>query len=498
MSENTLERTDQQESSFQRRRKQRKNRRIFWIVFVILVAIAAGGFSYYQYIYLPSQVTVESTDAQMQTATIRQGNLVLYASGAGELKPASDVVLTFPVNAEILSVEVAVGDVVEAGQVLMTLDTTDLVTAYQKAQRNFNELVSPASIAKAKQTVASYEVEVQDSESTLKYLISPEVYYWEGKIADAQAALAEAKNNNNQTAVADAERLLANAKAGLKQANYNYQYSYLAANFTYQECSGNGPSRSCTDYVSAPTEASIQDARYTVDLNKALQQEAQDYLTLITTGTVPVGATGSQITNYFNLQEALQTAQENLASAELVAPISGVVTALSGEVGDLSNASTSVTITDVSSLHVQVYLDSSDWDKMAIGYDAEVVFDSLPDKTFNGKVVQVDPFLTSSMGASLVGGLVQLDPDSQPILAKMPLGSSAAVDVIGGRAEGAILVPVEALKEVSDGQYSVFVMVDGEPKLRLVQIGIKDIYYAEVISGLEVGDVVTTGIVETQ
>jgi hypothetical protein len=32
----------------------------------------------------------------------------------------------------------------------------------------------------------------------------------------------------------------------------------------------------------------------------------------------------------------------------------------------------------------------------------------------------------------------------------------------------------------------------------LVQIGIKDIYYAEVISGLEVGDVVTTGIVETQ
>jgi HlyD family secretion protein len=41
-------------------------------------------------------------------------------------------------------------------------------------------------------------------------------------------------------------------------------------------------------------------------------------------------------------------------------------------------------------------------------------------------------------------------------------------------------------------------MVDGEPKLRVVEIGLQDLFYAEVISGLEPGDVVTTGITETE
>ena len=72
------------------------------------------------------------------------------------------------------------------------------------------------------------------------------------------------------------------------------------------------------------------------------------------------------------------------------------------------------------------------------------------------------------------------------------------MEVIGGRAEGAILVPSEALKEASPGQYTVFVMEDGEPKLRVVEIGLQDLFYAEVISGLEAGDVVTTGITETE
>ena len=498
MTETTAENTQQPESSFQRRRKKRKNRRLFWMVFLILLAIGAGGFSYYQYMYLPSQTPVESTDSQLQTATVRRGDLVLYASGAGELIPASDVVLNFPVNAEIVSVNVSVGDHVEQGQVLMALDISDMMSVYVKAQRNFNELVSPAAVAQAKQAVAALEVDLQSAETTLKYLISPEVYYWEGKIRSAQDALAEAKANNNQDGIDEADRLLANAEAGLKQANYTYQNSYLAQQFTFQECSGNGPSRTCTEYVSPPTQASIQDARYTVELNQALLMEAEDYLTLLTTGAAPEGATGSKIANYYSLLETMQDAQENLEAAEMIAPTSGIITALSGEVGDLSNSSTSVTITDISTLYVQVYLDSSDWDKISLGYDVEVVFDALPDEVFSGSVVQVDPFLTASQGASLVGALVELDPESQSILAKMPLGSSAAVEVIGGRTEGALLVPVEALREVSEGEYSVFVLADGEPVLRLVEIGIKDIYYAEVLSGLETGDVVTTGIVETE
>jgi hypothetical protein len=70
--------------------------------------------------------------------------------------------------------------------------------------------------------------------------------------------------------------------------------------------------------------------------------------------------------------------------------------------------------------------------------------------------------------------------------------------VIGGRTEDAVLVPVEALREISPGEYTVFVMEDGEPRLCVVTVGIMDFTSAEITSGLEAGEVVTTGIVETE
>jgi hypothetical protein len=41
-------------------------------------------------------------------------------------------------------------------------------------------------------------------------------------------------------------------------------------------------------------------------------------------------------------------------------------------------------------------------------------------------------------------------------------------------------------------------MTDGEPRLQLVEIGIQDLSSVEITSGLNQGDVITTGIAETQ
>jgi multidrug efflux pump subunit AcrA (membrane-fusion protein) len=72
------------------------------------------------------------------------------------------------------------------------------------------------------------------------------------------------------------------------------------------------------------------------------------------------------------------------------------------------------------------------------------------------------------------------------------------VDVIGGKAEDAVLIPVEALHEIDGGKYTAFVMENGSPRLRTVEVGLQDITYAEIRSGIEAGEIVTTGIVETQ
>jgi multidrug efflux pump subunit AcrA (membrane-fusion protein) len=133
-----------------------------------------------------------------------------------------------------------------------------------------------------------------------------------------------------------------------------------------------------------------------------------------------------------------------------------------------------------------------------LDYPVEVVFDALPDDVFDGQVIQIDPQLVSQNGLSVVRALVQLDTESFAKPQTLPVGMNATVEVIGGRADNAVLVPVEALREITADQYAVFVMEDGEPVLRMVEVGLMDFSFAEIISGLEAGETVTTGIVQTQ
>ena len=98
----------------------------------------------------------------------------------------------------------------------------------------------------------------------------------------------------------------------------------------------------------------------------------------------------------------------------------------------------------------------------------------------------------------VVRGLVALDGEQTELPQGLLMGITASVDIIAGKAENAVLVPVEALRELGADEYAVFVMAEGEPNLRQVQVGLQDYTYAEIISGLEAGETVSTGIVEVK
>jgi phage gp45-like len=117
---------------------------------------------------------------------------------------------------------------------------------------------------------------------------------------------------------------------------------------------------------------------------------------------------------------------------------------------------------------------------------------------YTGTVIQVDPSLESVANIQAVRVLARLNPESFTKPRDLPVGLNASVEVIGGRTSDAVLVPVEALREITPGEYAVFVMEGGEPKLRMVTVGLMDFTSAEIIEGVGVGDIVTTGIVATQ
>lgn len=469
-------------------------KRTYWIILTIVFLASAGGFAYYKFLYTPDQQAEESA---LQTATVRRGDLVIYASGSGTLTAAAEASFGFGTSGQVKNVYAKVGDVVEAGQLLAELDSTTEEIQYAQAKRDLAELVSPSAIATAEQTLAEARLEVDSTYSTLAYLISPTVLKSEEEVARIEAELAAAKQQAESAPSTEADQKVKDLEAQLdlsqeklKGNQVYYEEVYLPDNFTRKD------RETRTKYVSRPAEASIAQARAEYDLAKAAVVEAENYLSALKGEEIPEDATGTNLTELENAQLNLQSVEETLNGTRLVAPISGTIMSLDIVVGDTAGTSEVVTIADLSQKYLEVYLDETDWGNIAVGYEAEVTFDALPDQIFTGKVTQVDPGLYTSNNTSVVRGLVLLD-DTQTGL-NLPIGSAAAADIIGGRAENAVLVPVDALRETFPGSYAVFVVENGKPRLRVVEVGIQDLLYAEIKSGLEEGEVVSTGLVETQ
>ena len=487
------------------------------VVIVIVMAIMAvgGGYIYRQ---VSSQNTTNATTrSSLQTAKATIGDLVLYANGTGTVMPAAESSFGFNASGQVSEIFVEIGDHVEAGQVLAQLDDTHAKIDLAEAQEAMNKLTSVTAIAEAKQSLADAQYDYQIAKETLAYLISPEVLFWEEKVAEREQILAEAQAAAQSDSSNKAKQKVETAEASLEYAQDNlayfqriYPYDYVKKTFTQTETRRirdalrtvpviivDEETGEESELIYPPTEGEIGMARADYELAKASVAEAQTYLDILNGADIPEGATGTDLVTYMQTKHALKMAEYNLNATRLVAPISGTVTALDINIGDLVDGSSVMTISNLDQPYsLEAYLDADDWGYVQVGYEVGVTYDIIPDQVFNGTVTGIDPMLdTTSSNSALVRITARLDDN---ISYDLPSGSAASVDVIGGKAESAVLVPVEALHEIGEGKYTLFVMENGKPRLRVVEVGLQDLTKAEIISGLNAGDIVTTGVVETK
>lgn len=348
------------------------------ITLLVLLLIVVAGIAGYQVLLKPNSAV--ATPAQIQTVVARTGELVIFASGAGQVIPATEISIGFDESGTLSEILISVGEKVQAGQTLAQLQTerTEEEVALAVAQAELDVLTAQQALDEI------YETAQMDAAEALK------------AVEDAQKALSDL--NNSQLAQAQALQAVAEADEALKTA-------YSAYN--------------------------------------------------------------------------------------------GTILSIDASVGESVGTGAIITLADLSRPVLTVYLDETDIGMVEVGYEAEVVFDSLPDSTFSGRVISVDPSLQTVSNIDTIVAQVKLDvdPSSQPF--SLPVGSNASVDVIGGRVEDAVLIPVEALRDLGDGEYAVFVMQNGESRLRVVTVGLLDYTTAAITDGLEAGEVVTTGVVET-
>jgi multidrug efflux pump subunit AcrA (membrane-fusion protein) len=471
----------------------------------------AGGAFYYGGVYLPAQ---KASQPILQTAVARRGTIVLSASGTGALQAANQSDLAFRATGRLARLYAHVGDQVKQGDLLAELDNTTQQLKLEQAKTKFETLTSVSAIGAAQRSMAADAKKLQSEELQLEYLLSPDVYYWENEISKyeraaklAQSAVEAAPADKDaQQKLRKAQDVLGFGQDKLKQARKDY-HDYALANFMVRTV--DHATHAEEYYLGTPTDADILKARQDVTIARGALTEATNLYAALTGGKVPAHASGTGLIALEQAKLDLQSAQDNLKATQLVAPFSGTVISISAPFGPVSAVPTAVgsggstnpvrstaimTIADESTLYVHTFVDESDYTKFKVGNRANVVFDALPDQTFSGQVTQVDPALSTSSGSAVVSGLVRMDPASADLL----LGMGGSVIVIAAESQNVVVVPVAALHEYSPGKFSVFVMQDGKLMVQPVEVGLRDLVNAEIKSGLQAGDTVSTGLLGTK
>lgn len=479
-----------------------RDRRRRWALIVpaALVIVIAGGLVYYQNVYLPAQVAKQSP---LETTTATRGDLTVSIQGTGILQPAAQVQLGFGTSGKIASITVKPGDQVKQGQILAQLDNTSQQVKYQQAQRAHADFTSAAAIAQAQGAVAKAQDTLTNAQYALMQVISPAVFYSEQKVEADQAALAAAQSAGGSSPTAEQQQAIDAAQAQLKKDQAElagnqmwYQQVYLPLNYTVKVANPTSTSASHkpVKLVKPPSQVEIDTAQANYDVAKTTLQQDQWYLDALSGKDIPANAGGTNLASYLSAKFALQSAQATLAATQITAPAAGTVLTVSDKIGDNVGTTPFIVVGDLSSLYLQTYVSEKDYQEFKVGREADIVFDALPAQNFLGKVVQVNPGLDTSTNTPVVSGLVALNPTTTPLL----VGMSASVNVVVGRAQGAVLVPLAALHEYAPGKYAVFVMRDGKLNVDFVQVGLQGAAVAEVTSGLNPGDVVSTGLLGTK
>lgn len=298
----------------------------------------------------------------------------------GTVEANESAALAFQTSGKIAEVLVSEGDYVTAGTVLARIDAAsaqrsvdDARLSLENVQLDLQTLLEPPSesdVEQARLGVVSAQASYSDAARSSS----------ETQIQTAQLKLDQAQQTydlevQKRANMSGSEEELSLQDAAVGAASFNLEIARL----------------NLQDLQTPDNQGSLWSAGINIQIAELNYEQALN------------GASASQITNaqlaVENAEVNLANAEATLAKTELVAPISGVITALNIEPGTtVSQATTAVEITDISTLWLTASLHELDLDQVSEGMSATVTFDSLPDVTFPATLTRIDWIGTETDG----------------------------------------------------------------------------------------------------
>ncbi len=480
----------------------------------IVIGIAVIGFTWYSTSISPS------------------GNFVSVAIGpiteevdiSGVVKAAHSTDLAFQTSGSVASVRVHVGDHVEAGQTLITLENTSQSAAVALAKANLE--IQLAKLAALNAGTRSEQISIDQTAVTqtklaLESALSSAYANADDAVhAKADQVFTNTGSMNAQLAVLVPDETLAN-RVQAERVTLNPLFSSWQVALVSPSGSQDITNLSETnlrtimvflnDLTAALAEAlpngpisAVTLAGYQVNVNAGRLNVSGALSTLISAdaayeaavGTLALAQAGATKNDIDVQKAAVNAAQASVAAAEalyaqttIVAPVSGTITAQNANLGETVIPGTPLVsmITD-GKYQVSAQIPEIDVGKIKVGDTVDITLIAYPDVTFAATVTTVDPAASMNSGIASYGIKVTFLNNDQ----RLKPGLSANLRIITKTKSAALLVPTSAI--ITNGsQEFVYVKNTKNVARTPVTVGIESANgMTEIISGLSAGDQVLT------
>ncbi len=466
-------------SIYRRKRMSKK----WWIVVAVVVVVGGLGLIGYQYVAGRQQAIAEA-QASMETAVVRRDTLLVTVDATGSLAPNDEVALAFLSSGRVAEVPVEVGDVVQAGDVLVRLDDAgareavaeaELQVAQAEVDLALAQIEAEAGVAQADLDAAQAEY---DETAALSARVGDQLASARINLERAQDAFADAQENYNEVwdPARDWELQIKRMKDALEAERESTEQALRNAQLDLEEAQAN--------YSLA-----------VADISESEVKNAQEKLL---NAQVALESEPLQLEQLENaLEQArlqLESAQRALEETVLTAPVDSTVTSLDVEIGETASAGQAVVVlSGLTTLEVEINLDETDVPRVSVGQEAQITLDAFPDAELTGEVTSIAPVAQTESGVVLYPVTVQLSPTQLPIRA----GMTADVEITTVSQEDALIVPLRAVHTEGDQAY-VYRLVGGQAEQVEVTLGMMTDTEVEITGGLAEGDEVSVVAAPTQ
>ncbi len=442
----------------------------------------------------------------VQVALVKTGAIDETVQVSGEIAALTEVNLASKLTARVVDVKVREGDSVQKGQLVVSLDTSDLDSQVRSAQAQLQSARSAVVAAEARLGQAKTGLRLQQR----SYAIG---------VNNAQEGLrsAQARLELVQKGARRQERLQAQSGVNVAQANLDdAQTNYDRAFRLYNEGATAKSNVDTAETRVRVSRAQLQNARQAVSLlqegarpEEITQQEAavesarqalaqaNDNQRQVVMKQQDVSAARAALNQ---TQSGVRAAQAGVALAQQLrsnafvhSPVNGIVAKRTVEQGQIATMGTPLLrITVPGTVYFSAEIPERDVERLRVGQTVRAQVDAFPGVQYTGRVDRIYPtgdsanrtftarITLNDQGRLRAGmfarGMVEISSRSNVTLVpKAALAAAGSVVPLGDQAD-------------KSSQATIFVPQDGKAMKRTITVGEPTGDNVEVLSGLQPGD----------